>query len=144
MSLENRPRVIVCGSRTFWDGRLMFRKLDKILAKLKRPIIVSGGQSGETWHRKKRIKTGADYWGEQWAYAHWHTVKLFPADWEKHGKAAGMIRNKEMVLWAAERKPAYCVAMWDGKSPGTLNTINLARKYGLSTIIVRFDPTREL
>ena len=30
----------------------------------------------------------------------WFSSTLFPADWEKHGKAAGPIRNKQMADYA--------------------------------------------
>lgn len=48
-----------------------------------------------------------------------------PADWNKHGKAAGMIRNAEMVNLADE-----VWVWWDGKSRGTENTIQHALEKG--------------
>lgn len=47
--------------------------------------IVSGGARG------------ADKFGEVWAAANDAWLDLFPADWETHGKAAGFIRNQQMV-----------------------------------------------
>ena len=44
--------------------------------------------------------SGADYWGEMWAGNNNIPLKLFPADWEKHGKAAGPIRNRQMAEYA--------------------------------------------
>ena len=49
----------------------------------------------------------------------------YPADWKQHGKAAGMIRNAEMV-----RAADWVVAFWDGKSKGTKNTIDTALRLG--------------
>ena len=46
-------------------------------------------------------------------------TKLFPANWEKFGKTAGIIRNCEMAVYADG-----LVAVWDGKSKGTLHMIN--------------------
>lgn len=43
----------------------------------------------------------------------------FPADWSKHGKAAGPIRNKQM----AEYSDALLL-IWDGKSAGSSNMKN--------------------
>ena len=70
--------------------------------------------------------SGADTLGEQWAEAHYHKIKKFPADWEGLGKAAGHIRNDEMANYAGA-----LVAFWDGKSPGTKSMIDKAIRRGL-------------
>ena len=43
-------------------------------------------------------------------------VHEFPADWKKHGKAAGPVRNKEMAKFADA-----LLLIWDGKSSGSRN-----------------------
>lgn len=43
-------------------------------------------------------------------------VKEFPADWDKHGKAAGHIRNKQMAEYADA-----LLLIWDGTSRGSAN-----------------------
>ena len=48
----------------------------------------------------------------------------FPADWDKHGKAAGYIRNEVMV-----KKCSEAFIIWDGESRGTKHTIDLLLKY---------------
>lgn len=40
---------------------------------------------------------GADTAGRIWATASGHEVERYPADWNTHGKAAGFIRNKQML-----------------------------------------------
>ena len=44
--------------------------------------------------------TGADEGGEEYANQHRIPVVRFPADWEKHGRAAGPIRNQQMADYA--------------------------------------------
>lgn len=44
--------------------------------------------------------TGADAGGEEYAVKHNIPIKRFPADWEKHGRAAGPIRNAQMADYA--------------------------------------------
>jgi hypothetical protein len=52
-------------------------------------------------------------------------------DWDKHGKAAGFIRNQEIV-----DNCDFVVAFWDGASRGTKDTIDRARKAKISTLII--------
>lgn len=66
---------------------------------------------------------GADRMGELWAKEYSVPIKLFPADWDTHGNAAGPIRNRQMAL--------YCdraIIFWDGKSAGTKNMITQLQK----------------
>lgn len=76
---------------------------------------------------------GADTWGKEWALAVGIPVKMFEADWGKYGKAAGHVRNQEMANYADA-----LIALWDGKSPGTKNMIELAKKKGLQVDIYFF------
>ena len=62
---------------------------------------------------------GVDRLGEQWAIANSVPVKEMPANFAKHGKAGGPIRNREMAEYADA-----AVIVWDGKSRGTRNMIN--------------------
>lgn len=60
-------------------------------------------------------------------------VKVFNADWTKHGRAAGPIRNAEMARYADR-----LIAVWDGKSRGTKNMIDTAKKYKLEVYVHMF------
>ena len=59
------------------------------------------------------------------------SVEVFYADWDKHGKAAGPIRNQQMV----DARPDAVLAYWDGQSRGTLDTITRAAKAGIPVFI---------
>jgi hypothetical protein len=74
---------------------------------------------------------GADRTGEQWASENNVPVKRFPADWDKHGKRAGYLRNADMAEYAEA-----LVAFWDGQSRGTKHMIDLAEKAGLRVSVV--------
>ena len=69
---------------------------------------------------------GVDQLGEWWAAHEGLPVKVFKADWKKHGRAAGPIRNRQMAEYADA-----LLAIWDGESPGTKNMIEEAQKRGL-------------
>lgn len=40
---------------------------------------------------------GADTIGVDWATINWTPLERYPADWATHGKAAGFIRNQQML-----------------------------------------------
>lgn len=70
--------------------------------------------------------TGADTLGGLAAQWFGWKCEVYPADWEKHGKAAGPIRNKQML---DEGKPDLVVAFPGGK--GTANMVKQAREAGV-------------
>lgn len=48
--------------------------------------------------------------------------RAIPANWSLYGKAAGGIRNADML----KRRPVLVVAFWNGRSPGTLDCMSRA------------------
>ena len=113
--------IIVAGSRTFNDYDLLKEKLDELIKGRPDTEIVSG------------TAKGADLLGEKYAKERNFSIKRFPADWDKNGKSAGYIRNEEMAKYANA-----CVCFWDGKSKGTQHMINLAKKYNLKIIVIKY------
>jgi len=77
-------------------------------------VIITGGA------------TGADSYANDWAYANDVPCKVFRADWKKHGRAAGPIRNKQMIV---EGKPDLVLAFPGGK--GTANMVKQAQEHGI-------------
>ncbi|MEI2356110.1 DUF2493 domain-containing protein [Mesobacillus zeae] len=120
-------RVIVAGGREFNDYELLKRKLDGALVnKVSEGITIVSGAA-----------RGADKLGEQYAKERGYTIDSHPADWDKFGKSAGYIRNKEM----AENADAL-LAFWDGKSRGTKHMIDLAQKQGIKVHVVNYGGRR--
>lgn len=114
-------KVIIAGGRDFDDYALMKRKLDHLFSKRKPDEIVSGNARG------------ADALGERYAKEHNIALKLFPANWDEHGKAAGHIRNAEMADYADA-----LVAYWDAVSRGTKNMLETAKKKGLDVRVIYY------
>jgi len=76
---------------------------------------------------------GADKWGERYARRFNYIITKFPADWNKYGKSAGYIRNKQMAEYAD-----HLIAFWDGESKGTKHMINLATKQGIIVDVIEY------
>lgn len=69
---------------------------------------------------------GVDEAGARWARGKHLPVKRFPANWDKHGKAAGPIRNEQMAEYA---DAAICVFL-NGESRGTADMLARIRAKG--------------
>ena len=115
-------KFIIAGSRNFDDYKLLSNTLYEMVMYDPDAEIVSGGSKG------------ADKMGEKFAKSYGLMLKIFPADWSKHGKAAGPIRNKQMAEYAD-----CLIAFWDGKSRGTKSMIDLAKKEGLKVYIIEYE-----
>lgn len=115
-------RIIVAGSRTITDYALVCRAIKE--SGLQVTELVSGAARG------------VDTLGEQWASTRHITVKRFPANWNLHGWSAGYRRNTEMAKYAEA-----LVAIWDGRSRGTLHMIQTAEQYGLKIHVLETPGT---
>ena len=129
-------RLIIAGSRDFDDYELLKQTCDYMLQNHVDVEIVSGKANG------------ADRYGEAYAKERGYKVTEFPADWKDFGKPrilktndkgerynamAGIKRNRSMAIYADA-----LIAFWNGKSPGTKNMIEEARKRGLKVKIVKY------
>lgn len=77
---------------------------------------------------------GADTFARQWAERKGIKVEKFPADWDKHGKAAGPMRNDQMLY---EGNPDAVVAFHRSffESRGTLDMVKKSIKRGLMVVL---------
>lgn len=113
-------RTIIAGTRkaTYrqtWDALMTCPWLDKVT------VVLSG------------MAAGADTHGAAEARLHGFAVEEYPADWRKHGKAAGMIRNQQM----ADNADGL-IAAWDGQSRGTADMIRRAKAKGLRVHVYNY------
>ena len=106
-------KVAIVGTRTYPDLEQV-RKYVRDLSP--DDIIVSGGAKGvdETAEGEAR-KLGME-------------VISVPAEWNKYGKRAGLMRN-DIIVGMAD----CVVAFWDGVSRGTKYTIDKAKKKNVIT-----------
>ena len=118
-------RVLICGSRHFTNydfmGTWIWKELFSKVEGFNITEIIHGGARG------------ADTLAGLYAERHETPCKVFPADWDKYGKAAGPIRNKQML---DEGKPDLVIAFRGPNSRGTQNMIDQATKAGIPVQIV--------
>lgn len=121
-------RILICGGRNFNDKHMFDAAMRTIPHHLNfnfigSPVIISGGA------------TGADTLARDFAIAEGLPFIEFPADWKKHGKRAGYIRNKQML---DEGRANLVVAFPGGK--GTEMMIDLATKANVLVMKISRDP----
>jgi len=120
LEMSKLHRVAVIGSRDFKHYGLLCYYLDNFFFHPKKKIeIISGGA------------IGADSLAEKFAEARNIKTKVYKANWDKHGKRAGFLRNKKIV-----KNCDVVVAFWDGESKGTKITIDLAKEAGKKVYII--------
>jgi predicted Rossmann fold nucleotide-binding protein DprA/Smf involved in DNA uptake len=114
-------KLIIAGSRSLEDYSWMEAKLNKILSDTSEPVVViSGGAKG------------ADRLGERYAEERGFEVVVMPAEWEKHGKKAGYLRNKQMA-----EQCTHAVIFWDGESPGSRHMISICENLNIPHRVIR-------
>lgn len=116
-------RILVCGSRYFDSEQIIRRSLDQIIslrAPTKDILIINGAARG------------ADKLATKYAISKQYRYEECPADWKNRGKAAGVIRNQDML---DEYKPHLVVAFPFDDSVGTQDMIDRSRAAGVSVLI---------
>ena len=112
-------KVIVAGSRNFKDYEYMQEILDTHLVPLVNDDVIISGTAN-----------GADQLGERYAQKRSLKCIRMPAEWDKHGRSAGYIRNKEMAEIAD-----MCFVFWNGVSRGSKHMIEIALDKGIPTLV---------
>jgi hypothetical protein len=107
------PTILVCGSRDWTDADIIRHALERHA----RPggVLVHGAARG--------ADTIAEWEGMRLGYA----IRAFPADWEKHGKRAGILRNLTML----DAGPDLVLAFQRNGSRGTQHTLDEANRRGI-------------
>lgn len=122
------PKLLIAGGRDFDDYAALR------VAALKAATGILSEENGFELVVVSGTCDGADKLGERWAAECNYTVTRMPADWTKHGKAAGPIRNREMAKVAT-----HALVFWDGKSRGTKNMIDELHKVGTEPCVVTYS-----
>lgn len=114
-------KLLVSGSRTITDRAKVFQALDFMISEMlmgDEVTIIEGGAKGvDSLARLYAIERKIPY-------------EEHPADWDKNGRAAGYVRNVEMV-----KEADVALIIWDGKSKGTAHAMKICEKKGVKYLL---------
>jgi hypothetical protein len=116
-------RFLVCGGREFGhsdDERdFIFDTLTRLLTldKYDSIVVIQGDQRG--------VDRTAGAWADMFGFEN----LPFPADWDRYGRSAGPIRNKQMLV---KGKPDWTIAF-----PGGTGTANMIKQSRLRYVKVK-------
>jgi hypothetical protein len=127
-------KILVCGGREYNNKAKVFDVLHDLCMRysenydlidnwLPTDILIISGEA-----------SGADTLAADFALVHCTQYRGYPADWNKHGRSAGYIRNQKMLN---EEHPDLVVAFPGGR--GTANMIEIARKAGVKVMEIKDD-----
>lgn len=109
--------VVVCGGRDYRPSKADAWSLRAVLRMYGATEVLHGGAPGvDSWAGRVAERLGLP-------------VRVFPADWDAHGRAAGPIRNRLML------NEAEAVVAFPG-GRGTADCVSEARRRGLAVSVV--------
>ena len=116
-------KVIVAGSRAITEDAAVARGLEVLRAEsLEIGEVVSG------------VARGVDRLGERWAAEHGLPCHVMPAEWQAHGKRAGLLRNEQMAQEADALVALHCC------TSGPLHRLRVARAHALRSFEYVVEP----
>ena len=113
--------ILICGDRNWTDRAAIVREIQKVVVQQSPdapcPTIMHGAARG------------ADTLAGQVAKSLGLLIRVYPADWNLYGRAAGPIRNQQML----DQNPDIVLAFHPdiNKSKGTADMVRRARKKGI-------------
>lgn len=120
-------KVLVCGSRTWTDYGAIYRALSELVEERGRFVVMHGAARGaDRLAGAAALRLGLE-------------VIEYPADWKRHGRRAGYVRNEEML----GAGPDLVVAFHRDSSPGTAHMISVVRRAGIEVIVYEVPMEKE-
>lgn len=128
-------RVLVCGDRNWQDEDIIDIVISGLAAEWDRGVeVIHGACRGADALAAESAELSRDSGKPV-------VVKPFPADWAKHGRKAGPIRNEQMLK---EGRPNLVIAFHDDvlASKGTKDMLERAKRAGVPAIVISHYPAQ--
>jgi hypothetical protein len=118
-------RVIFCGSRNWRSWHPILNAMLELATEHPDMVVIHGGARG------------ADEMVDNYAHKLGLTVEAFPADWQGRGRAAGPIRNRQMLDAGVDEVVAFKDDFdYSLKTGGTENMVKIATQAGIPTRVL--------
>ncbi len=119
-SSSSARRVLICGSRKYRNATAIARLVTGLPSST---VVIHGSAAG------------ADSLADLYARQNGLEAEVYPAEWDKYGKGAGPVRNKQML---DEGRPTEVVAFVTNptNSPGTANMVLQALARGVPVEVI--------
>lgn len=127
-------RILVTGSRDWTDKQAIVDALARVRDRQR----AAGRDGTDVTLVSGACPTGADAIAEETAERMGWRVERHPADWARHGRRAGYVRNSAMVELGAD----LCLAFVLDGSRGAAMTAGLAQAAGILTVVHRARSVR--
>ena len=113
-------KILICGDR-HWSNRASIYKSLVVFRDMSVTVVHGGAK-------------GADTIGGEAAESLGFKTIVYPADWNKYGRLAGPIRNKQML----DEQPDIVLAFHDNieQSKGTKHMVSIARKARIEVVVI--------
>lgn len=115
--------ILVCGSRE-WRAARHIREVLEQYDPHTTTLVHGAARGADQLAGKLALELG-------WPPDHVHA---YPADWDRHGKAAGVMRN-QLMLDSEPISKVYAFRL-NGLSRGTDDMIRRARSAGIETVVI--------
>jgi hypothetical protein len=119
-------KVLVTGSRRWADKKKLFATLELIDARHGIELLIVGDARG--------ADQNARYWARRVGHV---PLQVFHADWEKHGKRAGILRNLDMLAEEPDAVLAFKVKNIEAR--GTDHCSQEAEQRGIKVVTIWTD-----
>lgn len=130
-------KLAIIGSRSFTDYALFDRTIKEQFGFCMATLLGTGAPPQYQYRFREIVSggaEGADSLAKRWADYHQIPITELKPEWDKHGGAAPLIRNGDIVA-ASD----MVLAFWNGHlKSGTRNALNHAKRLKRPTLIVYF------
>jgi hypothetical protein len=120
-------RVLVCGGRSFTDTAFIHAELDRLHRIHGFALVIEGDARG------------VDRIAGEWARRRGIELIEYPANWQRDGRHAALIRNEHMLT---DGRPDLVIAFPGGS--GTSHTCWKAEQAGITVISIAYTGTPAL
>lgn len=127
--------VLITGSRIWTNIALMEQVMKEHIKNPHEVVLIHGGAMGADMyaeHIAMRMEVSA--------------IKVFKANWVKHGKAAGPIRNQSMLEELNKKNGDFVLAFAKPslkESRGTADMVKRAQDAGFKVVVIEDAKTQE-